>query len=150
MTKTDLAWMVDLVRNKWGVVLTLREAVQYLRSRSTMQNIDADYVWVPDSSSPVEDLVVAGANLRNYPDPFNLLTRVQFRLEAESRGQVSIVDLRGRNISVLASEAYPFGEHTLAWNGHDAAGNPVTAGVYFIQLKVVGGKSHFRKNVLLK
>jgi flagellar hook assembly protein FlgD len=142
--------MIDLVRNNGGLVLTLSEAVQYFRSRSTMQNVDGDYVWVPDNASPVEDLVVAGPNLRNYPNPFNPWTRVQFGLEEESRVEISIVDIRGRNIAVLAREAYPSGQHSLGWDGRDVAGNPVPAGVYFIKLKVVGGKSYFRKILLLK
>jgi hypothetical protein len=150
ITQSDLAWMVDLVRDNGGVVLTLREAIQYYRARATMQEIDGDYVWLPNNATPVKDLVVAGPGLRNYPNPFNPQTWIQFHLDQDTTTRVTIIDLKGRVVANLANEILAAGEHSIAWGGLDGSGSPVPAGVYFVSLTLGNGENFSRKILLLK
>jgi len=43
------------------------------------------------------------------------------------------VDVGGRRVRTLARGALAAGAHRLEWDGRDAAGRPVAAGVYFVR-----------------
>jgi len=135
MTAEELGWMVDLVREYGGRIMTLGEAVSYYRSRSTMIEIDGDLVWVPAISnvpSPIPDgFVFMGAQ----PNPFNPSTQLHFSIQADNQVQLSVFDARGRHVVDLANQNFEAGLHAVNWNGRDAHGRLVSSGVYYCCLK---------------
>jgi FlgD Ig-like domain len=65
--------------------------------------------------------------------------RVCFRLTRDDTVQVAVVDPSERVVRVLASEQPLEGDdtaHCFAWDGRDAAGQPVAPGVYRLQLSL--------------
>ena len=50
---------------------------------------------------------------------------------------VSLFDLQGRVVKVLASGSHPVGKFQVTWNG-DTDGGPAAAGVYFLRMKGPG------------
>ena len=66
----------------------------------------------------------------NYPNPFNLRTRLRFDVPREAHVSVKVYNARGQYVSTLAERQYSAGFHTLTWNAEDAA-----AGVYFVRLQ---------------
>jgi hypothetical protein len=50
-----------------------------------------------------------------------------------SRVQVSIYDVAGRRVRMLADRVFPAGETVLQWDGTDDAGGKVGRGVYFVR-----------------
>ncbi len=76
-----------------------------------------------------------GINLQQgYPNPFNPELTVPFDLETASEVQLVVFDLQGRKILVLAQGVRDRGYHEVRWDGRDARGRPVAAGVYEIRL----------------
>jgi hypothetical protein len=74
-----------------------------------------------------------------HPNPFNSSATIRFTLARPGPVSVSVYDLLGRRIGALVHEApMTAGEHTLRWDGHDAAGDRVHAGVYFVRLEAAG------------
>src|SRR5262245_21183579 len=71
------------------------------------------------------------------PNPFTSSTRVQFELARAASARLVIVDAAGRRIGEVA-RALPAGTASMSWNGRDASGAPVAAGVYFYRLEVGG------------
>lgn len=63
---------------------------------------------------------------------------ITFALPTRDRVNISVYDLAGRRLAVLADAEFPAGPHTLEWNGLDSNGKAVGAGVYFYKLKVAG------------
>jgi endoglucanase len=81
---------------------------------------------------------------QNYPNPFNPTTNISFSLPSKSFVSLKIVDLLGREATMLANEEMAAGNYTRQWN----AGN-MASGVYFYQLRA-GTFIETKKLILLK
>ena len=77
-----------------------------------------------------------GHELRqNYPNPFNAETIVKYYLSQNGRVKLTIYDLRGRPVAVLADALQVAGDYTNRWNGRDKDGKALSSGIYFYELK---------------
>lgn len=85
---------------------------------------------------------------QNYPNPFNPSTRIPFSLTAGGSVRLEIFDTSGRHVRTLLDGELPAGEHLLEWDGRDAQGGLVAAGVYFSKLSA-GGQQLSQKMLLL-
>jgi len=98
-------------------------------------------VAVRSGATPVPE--VAGADglrlLGNHPNPFNPTTVIACELGAPGRVRVTVHDLGGRAVRVLADELLPAGRQEFSWDGRDAAGRPVGSGVYLYRLETSAG-----------
>jgi len=92
---------------------------------------------------------MATALLGNHPNPFNPATTIAFELATEGPSRLSILDVRGRLVTTLVRDRLPAGRHEARWDGRDAAGRPVSAGVYLARLDH-GGRSTARSLTLVK
>jgi hypothetical protein len=139
VTRQDLAWMVDLVRASGGVVLTLGEALEYYRARSTMTEVNGDYVWVPQVSAAPDESHPAPKLRGNYPNPFNPGTWVRFSSSRDELVTVSIFDTKGQLIKELASQVFIRGEHEIWWDGRDSKGRAMASGVFLTRVESNSG-----------
>ena len=73
------------------------------------------------------------------PNPFGAATRIRFALPAAGRAAVRVFDVHGRLVRTLADGPFGAGRHELEWNGRDAAGRNVRAGVFFVRLNSASG-----------
>ena len=80
----------------------------------------------------------------NYPNPFNPSTRLDFTLPMVSRVKMTIYDISGREIEVLADEIKTIGKHTLTWHA-----GKLPAGVYIARLQA-GSFNQTKKMILVK
>ncbi|MCF7923177.1 MAG: T9SS type A sorting domain-containing protein, partial [Candidatus Marinimicrobia bacterium] len=81
---------------------------------------------------------------QNYPNPFNPETVITFDLPSQMLAQVSVFDIRGREVEVLVNTHLPAGRHTTRFNGSDYA-----AGVYMLVLETEMGTTA-KRMLLLK
>ncbi len=72
------------------------------------------------------------------PNPLSRDTRLRFALPAPATAALAILDCQGRNVRTLAHGAFAPGDHALAWDGRDASGRRVGAGVYVALLETGG------------
>ena len=82
-----------------------------------------------------EDLLVEQSSLKSFPNPFVDHTELHYHLTEGSPVQVKIYDMMGQEVQTLVQEAQPEGEHRVRWNGRNAQGGAVPAGLYIMQLK---------------
>ncbi|MFC1554888.1 FlgD immunoglobulin-like domain containing protein [candidate division KSB1 bacterium] len=91
---------------------------------------------------------------QNFPNPFNMSTKIEFQLTESADVTLKIYDVTGREVTELFSGGMPAGKKMLVWNGRNSSGFPVSSGMYFYRLRAVnGGKALFeqtRRMVLLK
>jgi len=81
-----------------------------------------------------------------YPNPFNQSTIIQFTLPEASQVQLSVHDVLGREIALLANSIYPSGIHSLRWDAEE-----LPSGIYVVRMTVDDNRiSKIRKTVLLK
>ncbi len=71
-----------------------------------------------------------GPELTCYPNPFNPQTTLAFSLSQPGRVDLTVYDLQGALVAVLAADHHTAGRHEVSWNGLDLHGQPVASGVY--------------------
>lgn len=84
-----------------------------------------------------------------HPNPFNPRITILFSLARSQQVRLSIHDLAGRRIVLLADGVFASGEHQAVWEGRNQYGQPVATGVYFARLQA-DGVAEIQKLVLLK
>jgi hypothetical protein len=115
--------------------------------------IDINKIFKPNFTVDVEEIkekTIDEFNLfANYPNPFNPITNIKFKLKKSENVSISVYNILGKEITILLSENLPTGEHSIQWNGKDNEGNPISSGFYFIQM-IAGKYRQIIKAVLLK
>ncbi len=71
-----------------------------------------------------------------YPNPFSHSAQFNYTLEYDSRIELSVYDITGKEIKTLVSETKKEGHHNLIWKGKDNSNQAIKPGVYFCKLKV--------------
>ena len=86
----------------------------------------------------------------NYPNPFNPTTTIPLAVPAGARNvDLTIYNVLGQPMRQVWNGPLAAGEHRLAWDGRDAQGQSVAAGVYLYRLQV-GDQTRIRKMVKLE
>lgn len=99
----------------------------------------------PGRPAGVLGLVLEPSN----PNPFNPTTSVAFRLDAAGIVRVTVTDIAGRVVRVLADRVYEPGRHTLAWDGTDDRGVVLGSGLYFVRAEA-GGVVRTQKTLIAR
>lgn len=83
-----------------------------------------------------------------FPNPFNPVTTLIYNLPEESRVELTIYNLLGREVIRLVDENKPSGRYSEIWNGRDKFGTQVSSGMYFCWLsaKSLEGRGEFHKS----
>ena len=96
-------------------------------------------------SAPPANAQTAGARdneirlEQNVPNPFTpgvSPTIFTFAIPEETHVRLIVYNLLAQEVARLADETLSRGTHRLAWDGIDARGQPVPAGVYWYKLEV--------------
>ncbi|MDH3216301.1 MAG: hypothetical protein OEN01_08415 [Candidatus Krumholzibacteria bacterium] len=72
---------------------------------------------------------------QNFPNPFNPGTTIRFSLQHVSKVRLDIFTSDGGLVRTLLAQELPPGVYDIPWNGRDAAGSPISSGVYFYRLQ---------------
>jgi FlgD Ig-like domain len=150
----------DFVIDPMQPVATVTEAVwldqtgdfgSYYRISSVDFAGNESQAVAPGNTSSSGDLPLGKtALLGNVPNPFNPLTTISFVLDHQSSPHLAIFDVSGRLVrNLLVGETHEAGRYDLQWNGKNAQGQTVAAGVYFYHLKV-DGFQQTRRMTLIK
>lgn len=82
--------------------------------------------------------------LPNYPNPFNPITTIPFKIASESNVSIIVYDILGRRIQTLVNETVVPGTYTVQFDGSRFA-----SGVYLVRM-VADGRQHVTKMMLIK
>jgi len=86
---------------------------------------------------------------QNAPNPFTGTTRISFSLPVGQGVELSVYDVRGREVVRLLDGKVDAGPHSVTWDGKAAAGYSAAPGVYWYRMRT-GDKVLTRRMVLLK
>lgn len=89
----------------------------------------------PVTGIPGEGAPPLGLRLRAHPNPFNPSTTLSFELEEAGHVTAVLYDTAGRRVRALWNGPLPAGLRTLAWDGKDDEGAPLSSGVYFARVE---------------
>ena len=86
---------------------------------------------------------------QNYPNPFNPSTVIRYGLSEASHVKVAIFDVLGKEITTLVDETQNAGYKSVTWNGRNAFGQIVPAGIYLYRVEAAG-QVQIKKMILAK
>jgi hypothetical protein len=85
--------------------------------------------------------------LFNYPNPFNVETKVVYTLPEDGQVKLVLTDMYGKEIRTLVDDAQLAGTHAITLNGAELH---LTAGVYLYRIEVTGANENYvRVNKLI-
>jgi len=103
--------------------------------------------WGWNDQGPLEDIVVTGlvgtqeptgklvtSIFKVGPNPVLAGTQVSYALERAGAASLAVYDATGRQVRNLVSGLLKAGVYTANWDGRNASGEKVSAGVYYIRL----------------
>ena len=100
---------------------------------------------VPSGVRPANTGIVYQYQLySNYPNPFNPSTRIRYDVRGESKVQVRVFDILGREVATLVNQSQPAGSYEVEFNA-----SSFSSGVYFVRMDA-GGYVKTLRMMLLK
>ena len=85
---------------------------------------------------------------QNYPNPFNPSTVIPYQLPTAGHVRLDVFNVLGQRLATLVDAERSAGAHTAQWDGTDASGRAVGAGVYIYRLSS-GGMTESKRMVLV-
>ncbi|MCI0512647.1 T9SS type A sorting domain-containing protein, partial [candidate division KSB1 bacterium] len=148
-------YQVTSIRRSWGeMVIPLTayagQKTVWLRFRTSVAadaNDRFDGWYLDDiriqraASDAVEEIPLVNAApdnyvlFQNYPNPFNPATEIRYGLPQTAVVSLEIYNVLGQCIKHLVQAKQPAGVHAVKWDGTNDAGQILSAGIYFYQLK---------------
>ena len=71
----------------------------------------------------------------NAPNPFRMATSIRFQLAKPGFTEVVVYDVRGAIVRRLLNAFHPAGPTSITWDGSDANGQRLPAGIYMYRVK---------------
>lgn len=87
--------------------------------------------------------------IKNYPNPFNHETMIQYRLNRKANVIVSVLNVQGKTIRELFNSEQKHGDYTLHWDGKNQNGLVVSSGIYLVQVKA-DSRNIYHRMMLIK
>ncbi len=114
-------------------------------SHGTPGTVNSSY---SPTGNPDDLQTFQGIKLECSPNPFSLLTRIRFEVQAQGWLRLSVYDLKGHLVKVLfVGESEP-GIKELVWDGLDAHDSEQGSGVYICVLETKNKVEHCRLVIL--
>ncbi len=101
------------------------------------------------TSENAEELAPALTKLSAVPNPFRSSVTVKVESDRQANASLGVYNLRGQLVKCLHQGALEQGENSFNWDGRDARGKEVSAGLYLLCLDS-GGKKHTARLVNIK
>ncbi len=102
-------------------------------------------IEIRPASGAVKPTTTAGDNATTFlplerimPNPAGQFATLAFELSAAGPVEIAVYNARGQRVRTLAQDVHPAGRQQVRWDLHDAAGQRVPSGVYFIQAHLGG------------
>jgi hypothetical protein len=153
----DLAqriWEAESDGSGLGAMVDLEVAVGYLRGplgfvpvaravfADTYSRFDGQVLYMPLAHDPSSDVGseqgLGEIRFRVHADAADGSSLLDFYLPEAQPVRLTIVDVAGREVRILADARFPSGWSQVEWNHRDSAGRRVARGIYFARLGAVG------------
>jgi len=123
-----------------------------------LQSVDLDLtneffgplsIYIDEEAEEEKPTLYATALQKNYPNPFNPNTAIEYSLSEDTEILFSIYNIKGGLVKTLFDGVRAAGNYKINWDGTDDNGLEVTSGIYFYRLTT----NHFdqvNKMILVK
>ena len=87
---------------------------------------------------------------KNYPNPFNPSTTINYSVATSGHVSLVVYDLNGATVKTLVNEFVSRNDYSINWDGRNENGQSVASGQYFYVMKAPGGFTSTEYMTLLK
>lgn len=94
-----------------------------------------DPLWKDPAAGDSVSQYPARFELANYPNPFNPVTTIHFRIPEQADITMVIYNSRGQRVKMLLNEPLSPGDYRIQWNGITDDGRPAASGIYWLRLE---------------
>ena len=145
--------IVQKIRLNSAEIQNIAFAIDYLKLNNSDSDAEETILYVLESIL-TKTLPKQSRLLPNYPNPFNPETWIPFRAAKDGNASVTIYDINGTIIRLLPigyvlAGNYLGPDKAIYWNGKTDAGEYVSSGTYFYQIKLVD-YTETRKMIIVK
>ncbi|MCD8479806.1 MAG: T9SS type A sorting domain-containing protein [Candidatus Cloacimonetes bacterium] len=126
----------------WLESVSLAGHSDYYGPISVLVNANGEEPGIP--SIPLETLLFSA-----FPNPFNPSTNLRYSLKEAGDVRIDIFNLKGQILKSFENVYQQPGYYQIAWDGRDADGREVGAGIYFYRM-TSGKYSATKKMVMAK
>jgi hypothetical protein len=119
---------------------SLQDNKQIPGEEGLADNQDNDKLSVFEASGKIEPVPTEFSLSQNYPNPFNPSTTIEFGLPAESNVILKVFDIKGSEVSTLASGPYKAGKIKINFDGSN-----LSTGVYFYRIIIQNASNTITK-----
>ncbi len=100
-------------------------------------DLHLDYI---DGITPrIEPVPTSAALIRNYPNPFNPETTIQFVVSNPGSVELNVFNMLGQNVATLLNSPFmSTGNYSANWRAVNAQGLPLPSGIYLLELNNSG------------
>lgn len=120
----------------------------YSRNLGRNEGIELSYnrvVSVADNQVTLSNGVL---NLsQNCPNPFTFSTNIEYTLTTRAKLKIYVHNTQGKIIRILNTEIKDRGKYSINWDGMDAIGKKVPAGLYFIDFEAATNNRTCKKSI---
>ena len=148
-------WTLTLYDSEFNVLIEdMKTISEYtLTTSSSAYSVEIFYIasnFVPGLLGVNTETVPENyALLKNFPNPFNPTTTIQYYVPQNDWVQLDVYNLQGELVKTLWSGEKAVGDYQVQWNGTDNQGRSVASGVYLTKL-VTSTMAQSNKMLLLK
>ena len=145
--------IVQKIRLNSAEIQNIAFAIDYLKLNNSHSGAEETILYVLESIL-TKTLPKQSRLLPNYPNPFNPETWIPFRAAKDGNASVTIYDINGTIVRLLPigyvlAGNYLGPDKAIYWNGKTDAGEYVSSGTYFYQIKLVD-YTETRKMIIVK
>jgi len=146
--KSDSAYFID----------EIPAAVEKLYYRVTSVDIDENesapgeqiVITLTSAGEPLIEIVGEYKLYQNFPNPFNPITIIPYRIKERAYVKIMVYDIKGELIEVLVNSVKEAGYYETEFNGQNLA-----SGIYLYRIEVVNNRSipvymNMQKMILVK
>lgn len=72
----------------------------------------------------------------NYPNPFNPVTHIKYKVPIGGHVTIEILNVKGQIVRILVDEQKTNGYYTVSWDSRDEVGKAISSGVYLYRIRL--------------
>lgn len=143
-TYTDIGWdfvgeNINGTADIWDLNYEINDGFPFIYDIEFSVNNDEDEIIIENEKWKME----------NYPNPFNPETQIIFYLPETGKVRLSVYNLKGQLVKILADDVLSVGENRFIWDGRNENGRKVSSGVYLVRMQSKTESVH-KKIMLMK
>ncbi|MCP4724149.1 MAG: T9SS type A sorting domain-containing protein [bacterium] len=127
--------------------LSISESNRRIRA-TTHGNGAYERAMLPETEMTYTTAPVEFELIKNYPNPFNSSTLIEFSLEENARASIRIYSILGQLVKTFDNKGFVRGVNRVGWNGTTDNGSHVSSGVYLCRL-TVNGRTQTRRMTII-